>query len=56
MNFDTWLPFEVDITDYVKRDGTDKLLVGLRHNQLFEKNHPDYKYFGATFPSGSNTE
>ena len=55
-NFDAWLPFDANITDYVKKDAQNEILIGLRHTRLFDKKHPDYRYFGATYPSGSNTD
>jgi beta-galactosidase len=55
-NFDAWLPFDADITGYVKKDAPNEILIGLRHTRLFDKKHPDYRYFGATYPSGSNTD
>ena len=55
-NFDMHLPFEVDITDYIYRNKKNELLLGLRHNRLFDKRHPDYPYFGATYAPGSNTD
>jgi len=55
-NFDAWLPFDANITDYIKEDAPNEILIGLRHTRLFDKKHPDYKYFGATYPSGSNTD
>ncbi|GAB6010684.1 glycoside hydrolase family 2 protein [Viscerimonas tarda] len=55
-NFDSHLPFEVDITDYVAATGTNELLLGVRHSKLFDKSHPEYTKFGATYPHGSNTD
>jgi len=55
-NFDAWLPFDANITGYVKKDAPNEILIGLRHTRLFDKKHPDYRYFGATYPSGSNTD
>ena len=55
-NFDAWLPFDADITKYLKNDALNEILVGLRHTRLFDKKHPEYRYFGATYPSGSNTD
>ncbi|GHT63783.1 beta-galactosidase [Bacteroidia bacterium] len=55
-NFDSHLPFEADITGLVKKDGENELLVGLRHTKLFDKKHTDYSRFGATYPTGSNTD
>ncbi len=55
-NFESHLPFDVDITDHINPNGENELLVGLRHTRLFDKSHPDYKYMGATYPTGSNTD
>lgn len=55
-NFDSHLPFEVDITDYVNPTGANELMLGIRHSKLFDKSHPEYKKFGATYPHGSNTD
>ena len=55
-NFDAWLPFDVNITNHVKNNAPNEIRVGLRHTRLFDKKHPDYRYFGATYPSGSNTD
>ncbi|MDR1120495.1 MAG: beta-galactosidase [Dysgonamonadaceae bacterium] len=55
-NFDSHLPFELDVTDYVLPNGRNEILVGLRHSKLFDKNHPQYSKFGATYPTGSNTD
>ena len=55
-NFDAWLPFEANITEHIKKDLPNEILIGLRHTRLFDKRHPDYRYFGATYPSGSNTD
>jgi beta-galactosidase len=55
-NFDSHLPFELDIADYVLPNGRNEILVGLRHSKLFDKSHPLYPKFGATYPTGSNTD
>lgn len=55
-NFESHLPFEVDITEHVQLNSSNELKIGLRHSRLFDKSHPDYPYFGATYPSGSNTD
>jgi len=55
-NFDAWLPFEANITEYIRKDAPNEILIGLRHTRLFDKKHSDYRYFGATYPSGSNTD
>jgi beta-galactosidase len=55
-NFDSHLPFELDITDDVLSDRQNEIIVGLRHSKLFDKSHPHYPKFGATYPTGSNTD
>lgn len=55
-NFDTHLPFEADVTEFVNRNGENELLVGVRDTKLFDKSHPVYKKMGATYPTGSNTD
>jgi len=54
-HFGDYLPFEVDITDVVKKDQPNELMVGVKHRRLFEKTDPLYNYFRATYPPGSNT-
>jgi len=55
-NFDNFLPFELDITDYIKPNEQNEILVGVRHSKFFDKSHPEYSKFGATYPPGSNTD
>lgn len=55
-NFDSHLPFNADISDYVNRDADNELLVGVRHTKLFDKSHPVYTKMGAIYPTGSNTD
>ena len=55
-NFESHLPFDVDITDHVRHDKPNEIMVGLRHTRLFDKSHPEYRYMGATYPTGSNTD
>ena len=55
-NFDSHLPFDLDISSYINRDAENELLVGVRHIKLFDKSHPLYKKMGATYPTGSNTD
>ena len=55
-HFDAWLPFTTDITRYLQKEAPNEILIGLRHTRLFDVKHPDYRYFGATYPSGSNTD
>jgi beta-galactosidase len=54
-HFGDYMPFETDITDFVKKDQDNELLIGVKHRRLFEKTDPLYKYFRATYPPGSNT-
>ncbi|HAR37538.1 MAG TPA: hypothetical protein DCS09_02560 [Porphyromonadaceae bacterium] len=55
-HFDSYLPFEVDITRYVQPGEKAEVLLGLRHSKLFDKRHPLYNKFGAVYPPGSNTD
>ena len=55
-NFESHLPFEMDITDFISPDKKNEILVGVRHSKFFDKSHPEYKKFGATYPLGSNTD
>jgi beta-galactosidase len=55
-NFDSHLPFELDITDYVLPNRQNEMVVGVRHSKLFDKSHPQYSKFGAIYPTGSNTD
>ncbi|MDR3219539.1 MAG: beta-galactosidase [Dysgonamonadaceae bacterium] len=55
-NFDSFLPFEIDITEHVRTSQSNELLVGVRHSKLFDKKHPGYPKFGATYPPGSNLD
>ena len=55
-HFDAWLPLTADITGYLKKDAPNEILIGLRHTRLFDVRHPEYRRFGATYPSGSNTD
>jgi beta-galactosidase len=55
-NFDSHLPFEIDITDYLNPKGNNELIVGVRHSKFFDKSHATYTKFGATYPTGSNTD
>ena len=55
-HFDTWLPFEADITDRILRDGDNELLVGVRQADLFNKSSERYPKFLAPYPPGSQTD
>lgn len=54
-HFDAYLPFDVDVTNFVKKGNANELLVGIRHRNLFNKKNAKYKYLNATYPPGSNT-
>ena len=56
VNFDNHTPFEFDVTGFVEPGKACEVLVGLRSHKLFDKKHPDYRYMGATYPTGSNTD
>lgn len=55
-HFGAYLPFEIDITSFVKNNQPNELMVGVRHRRLFDKTSPKYKYFRSTYPPGSNTD
>jgi beta-galactosidase len=55
-HFGAYMPFDVDITDFVKTDLPNELMVGVRHRRLFDKTSEKYKYFRSTYPPGSNTD
>ncbi|MDR2058106.1 MAG: beta-galactosidase [Dysgonamonadaceae bacterium] len=55
-NFDSYLPFEADITDCIDYKGSNELLVGVRHSKLFDRSHPVYAKMGATYPPGSTMD
>ena len=55
-NFESHLPFALDITDFVRFNAENEVLIGLRHSKYFDKSHPEYTKFGATYPPGSNTD
>ena len=50
-HFDNSLPFEVDVTDFVKTGADNELLLGIRQASLF---CVPGKYGKLTYPSGSN--
>jgi len=54
-NMEAYLPFEMDITDFVQPGETNELLVGIRHRKLFDKKNALYSKMSATYPPGSNT-
>ncbi|MDR2463309.1 MAG: hypothetical protein LBD30_05980 [Verrucomicrobiales bacterium] len=55
-HFDSFLPFEFDVTDLVA-DGDNELLVGVRKSNLFNIVSPDYPAGQQrTYPQGSNMD
>jgi beta-galactosidase len=56
-HFDSFLPFEFDVTDLVNANGENELLVGVRKNDLFNIISPDYPQGQQrTYPQGSNMD
>lgn len=55
-HFDKYLPFDMDVTSLVQRDGDNELLVGVRTHSLFEKRSERYPKMRAPYPCGSETE
>lgn len=55
-HFDSWLPFDLDITDLVRLDGTNEILVGVQAHALFDKQSKRYAKMHAPYPNGSETE
>lgn len=54
-HYDTFTPFETDITAHVNWTGDNELLVGIRAHWLFNKKHPKHKWgWEAMGPQGSN--
>ena len=55
-HFDRFLPFELDVTDLVKRGAENELLVGVRSMRLFDERSAKYKHMRTPYPPGSNTD
>lgn len=55
-HFDKYLPFELDITRFAKREADNELLVGVRAHALFDKRSARYSKMRAPYPCGSETE
>lgn len=55
-HFDSWLPFDLDVTPFVSRTGVNELLVGVRAHALFDKRSTRYPLMRAPYPIGSETE
>jgi beta-galactosidase len=55
-HFDKYLPFDVDTTDAIRRDGENTVRVGVRSHRLFDKRDTRYSKMTAPYPNGSNTD
>jgi beta-galactosidase len=55
-NFDSHLPFELDVSDLVKPGAENELLVGVRAMRLFDKKSDRYPLMRAPYPPGSTTD
>ena len=55
-HFDRFLPFELDITELVRRDSNNELLVGVRAMKLFDRKSPTFKFMRAPYPPGSTLD
>lgn len=54
-HFDSYLPFDLDVTDHV-RAGENVVQVGVQSHRLWDKRDPVFKYMRAPYPTGSNTD
>lgn len=52
-HFDSFLPFDLDVTDLVRLTGDNDLRVGVRAANLFNKRSPKYAKFLKPYPDGS---
>ena len=56
-HFDSFLPFDLDITAALKAGAPNELLVGVRKSNLFNIVSPDYPaHLSRTYPNGSNMD
>ncbi|MEO7715846.1 MAG: glycoside hydrolase family 2 TIM barrel-domain containing protein [Capsulimonas sp.] len=55
-HFDNFLPFEFDVTEFVKRGGPNDLLVGVRSQNLFNHRSAKYPNFLKPYPHGSSLD
>jgi beta-galactosidase len=55
-HFDKYLPFDLDVTDLIRRDGDNELLVGVRAYSLFNLQSKKYEKMRTPYPCGSSTE
>ncbi len=54
-HFDSFLPFELDVTDYL-HEGENELLVGVQQMHLFDRQSAVYKNMRTPYAHGSNTQ
>ena len=54
-HFDKYLPFELDVTDLVRFDRPNELLVGVRAHALFNRRSERYPRMQTPYPCGSQT-
>ncbi|BDI32020.1 beta-galactosidase [Capsulimonas corticalis] len=55
-HFDDFLPFDVDVTDLIRRGGSNELLVGVRSQNLFNHRSAKYPNFLKPYPHGSSLD
>lgn len=57
-HFDSYIPFECDITSLIQPGIENELLVGVRAHSLFEKKSTNERFpkFSCPFPQGSSTQ
>lgn len=55
-HFDKYLPFDLDVTNLVKPDADNELLVGVRAHRLFNRRSERFPKMVAPYPNGSETE
>ena len=55
-HFDSYTPFTLNVTPYVRLNGDNELLVGVRRRHLFNKTDPRYPHARAPYALGSNTD
>ncbi len=54
-HFDSWLPFDVDVTRLTKLSGDNELLIGVRAHSLFDASSTRYSSMRQPYPNGSET-
>ncbi len=55
-HFDKYLPFELDVTDFLRPDGENELRVGVRATSLFDLQSTRYPKMRCPYPCGSSTD